>query len=90
MPHPPFIQKVAEALKARFENFTPIRSAYLYGSVLTDHFSETSDIDVLFIVDDMPERNSFLEPILKIAFEPRDEISKARGEPPQSGVPLLR
>ena len=57
------IEKVAGTLKKSFENFEAIKSAYLYGSVLTDKFNTESDIDVLFIVDDGIDRIKFLKEI---------------------------
>ncbi len=40
-----------------------IRSAYVYGSVLTKKFHKKSDVDVIFIVDDVSDRCGFLRKI---------------------------
>lgn len=57
------IKKVSEILKDKFEKFPSILSAYIYGSVLTDNFSKTSDIDVLFIVDNLDNPSGLLKEI---------------------------
>ncbi|MEK7473513.1 MAG: nucleotidyltransferase domain-containing protein [Patescibacteria group bacterium] len=57
------IQNVTSALKAHFQKFKSIRSAYIYGSVLTNKFHEESDIDVIFIVEDVTNRSEFLRRI---------------------------
>lgn len=57
------IQNVTDVLKAHFQKFKSIRSAYIYGSVLTNKFHEKSDIDVIFIVDDVADRSEFLRKI---------------------------
>lgn len=54
------IQQVTNALRAMYKKFGSIRSAYIYGSLLTDHFHKKSDIDVLFIVEDVTDRYEFL------------------------------
>lgn len=63
MPNNPLIQKVVETLKDKFQVFSSIQSAYIYGSILTDKFHTNSDIDVLFIVKDVVDRNEFLRKI---------------------------
>lgn len=63
MSNDPLIQKVTKTLKDKFEAFSSIRSAYIYGSILTDKFHKRSDIDVLFIVKDVADRNKFLKKI---------------------------
>ena len=66
MPNNFVVNKVSEILKGKFEKFSPILSAYLYGSILTDHFSKTSDIDVLFIVGNISNPNKLLKEIKTI------------------------
>lgn len=57
------IEQIAGTIKGAFGGFKEIRAAYLYGSMLTDRFSEQSDIDVLFIVDDVDDRPSLLRTV---------------------------
>lgn len=59
------IHKVAKTIGGTFQRFTQIRSAYIYGSVLTDAFHKGSDVDVLFIVVDMPDKDVFLKSMKK-------------------------
>lgn len=61
-----FIEKVTKNLRANYKKFKYIKSAYLYGSVLTDSFHKKSDIDVLFIVEDIKDRQKFLKKIKTI------------------------
>ena len=63
MPNTLVIQNVTNVLKAHFQKFESIRSAYIYGSVLTNKFHEKSDIDVIFIVKDVADRSEFLRKI---------------------------
>jgi len=63
MPNTLLIQKVSKELREKFKKFKAIRSAYIYGSLLTENFHKNSDIDILFIVDDMPDRSQFLRKI---------------------------
>jgi len=55
------IEKVKRLIKAKFGKIKSIKAIYLYGSILTDTFSKNSDIDLLFIVDDISNRHSFLK-----------------------------
>lgn len=66
MPDTIFIEEVAKNLRANYKKFKCIQSAYLYGSILTDGFHEKSDIDVLFIVDDIKDRKLFLKKVKTI------------------------
>lgn len=63
MPNNHIIKKVSEILKDKFEKFSSVLSAYLYGSILTDNFLKTSDIDVLFIVGNISNTNKLLKEI---------------------------
>ena len=63
MPNTLLIQKVTKVLRDNFKSFKPIQSAYIYGSLLTDKFHKKSDIDILFIVDDVANRSEFLKRI---------------------------
>lgn len=63
MPNDLVIQEITKILKDRFSKYKQIQSAYIYGSVLTNSFHKRSDIDVLFIVDDVPSRRLFLKRI---------------------------
>jgi len=63
MPNTLLIQKVTNVLKDKYQNFKAIRSAYIFGSLLTDHFHKKSDIDVLFIVEDVADRCKFLRKV---------------------------
>ena len=63
MPNTLLIQKVTTILRANFKNFKSIQSAYLYGSILTNGFHKKSDIDVLFIVEDVMDRCEFLKKV---------------------------
>ena len=60
MPNAELICEVSAALKSSYGRVRSIRSAYIYGSILTDQFSSNSDIDVLFIVDALPQPSTFL------------------------------
>ncbi len=60
MPDTLLIQKVTKILRANFKNFKSIQSAYIYGSVLTNGFHKKSDVDVLFIVEEVTDRCEFL------------------------------
>mgnify|MGYP003392563979 CR=1 FL=1 len=55
------IQRVKQILSDKFKTFSSIQSAYIYGSILTNKFHKKSDIDVLFIVEDIVERSEFLK-----------------------------
>lgn len=63
MPNEEIIEKIAEILKIKFKPLTGISSAYIYGSALTNKFSSASDIDVLFIVDNVDDPNTLLHKI---------------------------
>ncbi|MFH1192220.1 MAG: nucleotidyltransferase domain-containing protein [bacterium] len=66
MPNNLLIEEVAKNLRVNFKKLKCIQSAYLYGSVLTDNFHKKSDIDVLFIVEDIKDRQKFLKKIKAI------------------------
>jgi len=66
MPDVLLIEEIAEKLRANFKKFKCIKSAYLYGSVLTDKFNNESDIDILFLVEDIKDRKTFLKNIKTI------------------------
>lgn len=63
VPNALVVQNVTNVLKAHFQKFESIRSAYIYGSVLTNKFHERSDIDIIFIVEDIADRSEFLRKI---------------------------
>ena len=63
MPNTLLIQKVTRVLNEKYKKFNSIRSAYIYGSILTNKFHKKSDIDVLFIVEDVADRCKFLRRI---------------------------
>lgn len=63
IPNALVIQNVRDILIARFKKFESIQSVYLYGSILTNKFHEKSDIDILFIVEDIKDRSEFLRKI---------------------------
>ncbi len=60
MPNDLLIEKVSKILRLKFRRFRSIQSAYIYGSLLTDNFHQGSDIDILFIVEDVADKNNFL------------------------------
>ncbi|HUT22035.1 MAG TPA: nucleotidyltransferase domain-containing protein [Candidatus Bipolaricaulota bacterium] len=60
------INEVTTNLRSNFKEFKCIQSAYLYGSILTDNFHKKSDIDVLFIVKDIKDRQAFFKKIKTI------------------------
>ena len=66
MPNALLVEEVAKNICANFKKFKCIQSAYLYGSVLTDRFHKKSDIDVLFIVEDVDDRQKFFKKIKTI------------------------
>jgi predicted nucleotidyltransferase len=66
MPNKLLIEEVTKNIRVNFKNFKCIQSAYLYGSILTDSFHEKSDIDVLFIVEDIEDRQNFFKKIKTI------------------------
>ncbi|MBU0722412.1 nucleotidyltransferase domain-containing protein [Patescibacteria group bacterium] len=58
------ICNIKKQLKRNYVIFNEIRSAYIYGSVLSDRFKEgKSDIDVLFICKDIEKPHLFLKKI---------------------------
>ena len=63
MPNSNTVKIISEILKKKFKKLPAISSAYIYGSVLTNNFSQTSDIDVLFIVDNINNPNELLKEI---------------------------
>lgn len=63
MPNEAVIKGVSEILKDKFKNLSPIFSAYIYGSILTDKFLKTSDIDILFVIDNVANPNKLLKEI---------------------------
>jgi len=63
MPNELLIKKIKRILGDNFRKFKSIRSAYIYGSILTNKFHKKSDIDVLFIVEDITDRSEFLREI---------------------------
>ncbi len=65
------VKTASKILSKKFKDCPFIISAYIYGSVLTKNFSQNSDIDVLFIVEDTYEPNIILEKIKEI----RDTIT---------------
>ena len=60
------VKIISEILKDKFKKLPAIFSAYIYGSVLTNNFSQTSDIDVLFVVDNIDNPNELLKEIKAI------------------------
>ncbi|GEM_PF-2942061 len=60
------IKKVEQILRQRFKKFSEITSVYLYGSILSNEFSDKSDIDVLFIVSDLLDTGTFLSKVKSI------------------------
>ena len=57
------LEKVIASLKKQKE----IISAYLYGSILSDHFDlKKSDVDILLIVRDLDSPNVFIDKIHKV------------------------
>ncbi|MDD5527515.1 MAG: nucleotidyltransferase domain-containing protein [Patescibacteria group bacterium] len=63
MPNTLLIEDVKKNLCVNFKKFKCIKSAYLYGSILTNNFHKKSDIDVLFIVKDIKDRQAFFKKI---------------------------
>lgn len=57
------IQETKKLIAHRYKRFRSLESAYLFGSILTESFNEKSDIDILFIVDDISNRNTLLKKI---------------------------
>jgi len=58
------LNNIKEQLKKNYANFSEIRSAYIYGSVLNNRFKEReSDIDILFICKDIEKPHHFLKKI---------------------------
>lgn len=57
------IEMVERLVKSKFSRIKSIRAIYLYGSILTNAFFRSSDIDLLFIVDDISNRSLFLKKI---------------------------
>lgn len=57
------IKKVERLVKAKFGKIKSIKAIYLYGSILAPGFSKVSDVDLLFIVDDMSNRYVFVKKI---------------------------
>ncbi|MBA3047584.1 nucleotidyltransferase domain-containing protein [Patescibacteria group bacterium] len=57
------VKIISKILKNKFEKLPAISSAYIYGSVLTNNFSRMSDIDVLFIIDNIDNPNKLLKEI---------------------------
>ncbi|MFA5126544.1 MAG: nucleotidyltransferase domain-containing protein [Patescibacteria group bacterium] len=58
------LNNLKKELKKNYVAFHEIKSAYIYGSVLSDRFREgKSDIDVLFICKDIEEPHHFLKKI---------------------------
>ncbi|MEK7511495.1 MAG: nucleotidyltransferase domain-containing protein [Patescibacteria group bacterium] len=66
MPNALLIKEVTDNLRANFKKHKCVQSAYLYGSILTNGFHPKSDIDVLFIVKDIRDRQSFFRKIKTI------------------------
>ncbi len=60
------INSIKQKIKNTYGKFSEIKSAYIYGSVLSNKFDiNKSDIDILFICKDIRYPNSFLEKIKK-------------------------
>ncbi|MDP2762917.1 MAG: nucleotidyltransferase domain-containing protein [Enterobacteriaceae bacterium] len=58
------LNNLKEQLKNNYAIFNEIKSAYIYGSVLSDRFKKgKSDIDVLFICKDIEKPHPFLKKI---------------------------
>lgn len=58
------LNNIKKQLKNNYAVFNEIKSAYIYGSVLSDRFKEgKSDIDVLFICKDIKKPHHFLKKI---------------------------
>lgn len=66
------IQRVIKIIQAKFKNFKSIKSAYIYGSILTNSFHKKSDIDVLFIVKDIKDRCKFLRRVKAVRATVKD------------------
>jgi predicted nucleotidyltransferase len=66
MPNTLLIQEVTKVLRDKYKKFKAIRSAYIFGSLLTDNFHKKSDVDILFIVEDVKDRCKFLKKIKAI------------------------
>lgn len=66
------IEKVSLILKNKYKKFPSIISAYIYGSLLTVNFSKTSDIDILFIVNNLENPNKLLKEIKNIRNKIKD------------------
>ncbi len=63
MIHPILMQEVQGLIRCHFKRFRAIQAAYLFGSILTDAFTKNSDVDVLFIISNVSDRNNFLKEI---------------------------
>lgn len=58
------LNNLKKRIKDNFADFSEIRSAYMYGSILSDRFREgKSDIDILFICHDIEKPPAFLKAI---------------------------
>ena len=66
------IEKVSLILKNKYEKFPSIISVYIYGSLLTNNFSKTSDIDILFIINNLDNPNKILKEIKTIRSKVKD------------------
>ena len=66
------IESVSLILKNKYKKFPSIISAYIYGSLLTTNFSKTSDIDILFILNNLDDPSKFLKEIKTIRSEVKD------------------
>lgn len=69
MPNALMIQKVTKVLMDNFQKFKSIQSAYIYGSILTKKFHKKSDIDVMFVVEDVTDRGEFLRRVKAVRAE---------------------
>ncbi|MFA5129191.1 MAG: nucleotidyltransferase domain-containing protein [Patescibacteria group bacterium] len=72
MPNTLLIQEVTKVLRNKYKKFKAIRSAYIFGSLLTDNFHKKSDVDILFIVEDVKDRCEFLKKIKAVRTTVKD------------------
>ena len=72
MANEPVVERVSLILKNKYKKFPSIISAYIYGSILTTNFSKTSDIDILFIVNNLEDPNKLLKEIKTIRSKVKD------------------
>jgi len=68
------VEEVTKILRTNFKKFKCIQSVYLYGSILTDKFHKDSDIDILFIVDNIKNRHLFLKKVKAICAKEKNQV----------------